>query len=311
MLKYIIKRLIFAVLNVIIVLSIIYLLSQYIFVSQIMRKTPFINRISIVWNMYKNYVQGIITDWDWGRSRIAYGNVWYAVVPKVKLTFIINIIAFAVYTLIGITLGIITAFYRNRPIDYLVSNVSLLFNSLPSFILIFLLILVLGYTFKIFPPLHMSKSYGYKIYYRSYVIPMLALVLPQIGYICQLVRGEVIEIMNADYMLLARLKGLNKFQSLMRHGFKNVLVNILPALSTTFFGVITSSMFIERVSNIPGLALLFFEALIDERPDGFYLVTDTPLLIVVCGFYCVLIFGVNFIIDVIYRALDPTMEVGS
>lgn len=311
MIKYIFKRFFFALFNVFFIMSSIFIFTLFISISQRMRFTPFFDRISIVWIQYKNYLNGIIKDWYWGRSHIAQGNVWYAVVPKIKITAIINLIAFFIYTIVGIILGIITAFHKNRPLDYLIGNVALLFNSLPSFILIFLLVILLGYTFKIFPPLHLSKIYGYKKYYLSYAIPMLALVLPQIGYICQLVRGEVSEIIKADYMLLVRVKGLSKFQGLMRHGFRNVLVAILPSLSTTFTSVITSSMFIERVSNIPGLALLFFESLIDERPDGFYLVPDIPLLVLVCGIYSLLIFGINFIIDVLYRVLDPSMKIGS
>lgn len=262
----------------------------------------------MIWEYYCQYVKLIFTKWFWGyTTRFAHPvTVWELVKPKMLMTFSLNIIAFFAYTLVGIILGIIAAYKRNTVIDYVICSITTFFNSLPSFVLIFLMILVLGYGLHWLPPIILPKDADQ--YYLSFAIPLLALILPQLSSITLLVRGEIIELMDADFYLLAKIKGYNNKQILIKHTLKNALVDIIPLFSHTFMVVMISSFFIEYTANIPGLAKLFLSSIFVGNEGVIYF--EIPVVIVICLIYSVMGMVMTLFLDVVYRFIDPQVRIG-
>lgn len=288
----------------------LFFISNYVMLTKwSVQDLPFDIKFNMIWESYLEYIKLIFTKWDWGATKqFAFRvPVWELVKPKMKLTIGLNLIAFVLYIVIGIVLGVIAAIKKNSFVDQLICSVTTFFNSLPSFVLILILILVLGYWLKWFPPIVLPLDA--ELYYFSLSIPLIALILPQLSQIALLVRGEIIELREAEFIILAKAKGLSNYRILIRHILRNALVPIVPTLSQSFMTVMISSVFIERTANLPGLANLFLKSIFVSNNGS--ISYDTPVVILVCLIYSGIAMTITLLLDVLYRFIDPHVRIGT
>lgn len=306
--RYIATRLILSILTILITVSLIYLLLNYAALFRWTRGSTKLELLQMSWLNYLNFAKGVVTEWDWGTS-IRREPVWDLVKFKMWISLRINIIAFIIYVSIGILLGVYTAIRKGSIFDKLTSTISLALGSIPSFIWVFVLMIFLGWKWNLVPTLYIYEQPGFFNRIEILIIPILALIIEPISKFIRLVRAEVIEDMQSEYILLLRAKGLKRKQIIKRHTLKNVAVVILPEITTTFIYVLTSSFFIEYFYTINGAANLMLKSIITFGSDTKFVSVDTSVVTAISAFYIVFIVVTALIIDIIWALLDPRIKI--
>ncbi len=311
MVRYILVRIFLFILTLGIVFTVLYYAMNLVMIRFWGPRPyiPFPDNFAIVWERYTVYLSGVLTEWDWGTTRRGE-NVWETFREKAPITLRVNIATFIVYLTLGTLLGFISALKRNTFIDRFISSFTLIFGSLPSFILIFPLVIIFGFQLGWLPRRYPPEYMPYKDLMIGLIIPVIALAGPAIARVTRLVRGELIETMNAEYMMLARVKGLNKRQALRNHSLKNALVPILTELPFIITSVLMFSFFVEPVYMIRGVAIWFLDHMYDSYDGGGYFLIHVPIAIVVSMFYAIIGLTVKFVCDLIQCLLDPRISLG-
>ena len=195
---------------------------------------------------------------------------------------------------IGSFLGAIAAFRQNSTIDYSIMTFAMTGISIPNFVMAPILILIFAIGLHWLP----AGSWNNGAFNHT-VLPTISLALPQIAYIARIMRGSMIETLHSPFIRTAKAKGLPTHIILFKHALKPALLPILSYLGPATAGVLTGSVVIEQIFSIPGLGRYFVQGALNR---------DYTLVMGVVVFYGMLIILFNFIVDVLYRLLDPRIK---
>lgn len=257
-----------------------------------------------VMKQYGSWLKNIFTKFDWGVSRKINPNVKASVIIGERLGYSIriNILSVLFSVPIGILLGIWAALKKNTMTDHVISTLVMVFISIPSFVLIIFLLLIFGYKLGWVPTkwLNPTDPLSYKI--LGYILPVFCLSFGSICGYCRFTRAELCEVMESDYLLLARTKGLTKKQAILRHALRNAMVPIVPSILAEFIGILGGSMILEGLYGIPGIGKLFIESL--EYKDYNILFVDMAIFTTIS-----LLAGV--VLDISYGFIDPRIRMGA
>lgn len=257
-----------------------------------------------IMRQYFSWLKNIITKWDWGVSLKITPNVNATVLiaERLAVSIKINIISVIFSVPIGIALGIWAALKKNKMTDHIISTLVMVFISVPSFVLITFLMLILCYNNKILPSQWPSPfaPTGQKV--LGYVLPVFCLSFGSICGYCRFVRAELCEVMSSEYLLLARTKGLTRKQAILRHALRNAMVPIVPSILAEFIGILGGSMILENLYGIPGLGRLFVQALNAK---------DYNVLFVDMAIFTTLGLLAGVILDISYGFIDPRIRMGA
>ena len=211
--------------------------------------------------------------------------------PTLRLGFAGYILA----TLIGIPLGVLSAVKRGSVWDMVGRIFALLGQSLPAFWIAILAILVFAVWLEWLPA--GTQGEGFSI--KHYILPTLTLAwLPAAGYL-RLMRSSMLEVLDSEYVKLARAKGVAVNTVIWKHAFKNALIAPLTLSGLILAGFITGSVSVEVVFGWPGIARLAVEAIQTNN-----LTTLSVITLIFTLIYVVL----NFAVDIIYGAIDPRIR---
>jgi len=257
-----------------------------------------------VMEQYFNWLKAIFTEWNWGVSTYLMPNISAMTIIAVHLpvSLKINIISVLFSVPLGILLGIIAALKKNKPTDHIISTSIMVFISIPSFVLITLMIYIFGFKLQWLPFKWPDNGADVKTQILAYVIPVFALSFGSICGYARFTRAELCEVMESEYLLLARTKGLTRKQALTRHALKNAMVPIIPSILAEFIGVFSGSFILETLYGIPGIGTLFLNAM--NRYDYNVLFVDMAIFTIVG-----LLAGV--VLDLSYGFIDPRIRMGA
>lgn len=197
----------------------------------------------------------------------------------------------------GISFGTLAALRQNEGSDYAIMTVAMIGIAVPNFVMAPLLTLVFGVYLSILP----VAGWGDGAFINK-ILPVIALALPQIAYIARLTRGSMVEVLNTNYVRTARAKGLRDRLVVVRHALKGALLPVVSYLGPATAGLITGSVVIETIFDIPGIGRYFVQGALNR---------DYTLVMGVMVFYAVLIIMLNLVVDVIYGFLDPKVRHGT
>jgi oligopeptide transport system permease protein len=195
---------------------------------------------------------------------------------------------------IGSAIGIIAARRQNTPTDYTLMAGAMTGISIPNFVLSPILILVFAVYLQWLPAGGWNDGA-----FKNVVLPIIGLALPQIAYISRLMRGSMIEVLHSNAIRTARAKGLPEHIVILRHALKPALLPVISFLGPATAAILTGSVVIEQIFGIPGLGRYFVQGALNR---------DYTLVMGVVVFYGVLIILFNFIVDLLYAALDPRIR---
>lgn len=244
----------------------------------------------------------IFTKGEWGTSSDVWENVDAMVIIFKRLpnSIKINIFSVIVSVPLGIFLGIVAALNKDKPIDTVISTLVMIFISIPGFVLIIFMQKYLGYEWKILPATF-TKTNDSLLIAKSYIMPVILLSFGSICGYCRFTRAELCEVMESEYLLLARTKGLTKRQSIIRHALRNAMVPIVPSILAEFIGILGGSMILESLYQIQGIGGLFIEAIQKN---------DYNVLMVDMAFFTLISLSAGVVLDISYGFIDPRIRMG-
>lgn len=248
---------------------------------------------------YVRYMTGVFTG-DLGRS-FKYDNkkVEDLISTRLKPSAMLGAQALVIGSVVGLTLGIVAALKKNTFWDYFATVISVLGVSVPSFVLAALLQLYLTTKHQIFP-VTWGMPIGSDFRYAWTVLPSIALSFFSIASIARFTRTELVEVLNADYIITAKSKGLTKGAVIVKHALRNALIPVVTMLGPLTVGLLTGSLVVEKVFAVPGLGDLLVSSI---TTNDLFCISGVSI------FYSALYIGVILLVDILYGIIDPRIRV--
>ena len=249
------------------------------------------------------FLKNVVTDLNFGTSvKIRPGaDVFSVIADRIPPTVMLNLLSLFISIPLGLICGTVAALKRNTWVDNVLAFLIVIFISVPSFVFASLMQYSLTYIWPIFPTLYDATSPQISVRLWSMVLPILALALGPIATIGRYLRGELIENLSSEYLLLARTKGLTRAQATVRHAFRNSLIPISNTLISLLTGIMGGSLVIEKMFAVPGMG----GQLVDAIKAGDHFLTVALLL-----FYSATSLVTILIVDLSYGIIDPRIRVG-
>ena len=251
------------------------------------------------------FLKDIFTKFDWGLSdSLFFGqDVWTIFLSKLPASMIVNFYSIIFSIPIGIGLGIFAALKKNTWVDYMISTLTMVVISVPSFVYAFVIQYVFSYKLDLLPFLMKSGTDWFSWdMFVSILAPIMSMSFGVIAGFTRTTRAELTEVLTSEFMLLARTKGLTKTQATVRHAMRNCFVVVVPAIFGEFIGILGGSLIIERIFAIPGVGGLTLDA-INAR--------DYPIFMLTTVFYTAIGLVAGLVVDVSYGFIDPRIRMGS
>jgi peptide/nickel transport system permease protein len=231
---------------------------------------------------------------DLGHSNVTQEPVLTAILSRFPATLILSLGGLAVWLVISIPLGVLTAKYRDQPIDRTVLVLAMVGISVPTFWLGRLLQFELAYRRGWFPVAGLFS-------WQHLILPALTLGVVGAGYYARLVHSSMIEVLGHDYIRAARARGLSEGQVLFKHALRNAFLPVLTVLGMDTATLLGGVVFTESVFALPGLGALSLQAVLN---------LDVPMIMGTVLFAALAVVTANVIVDGLYRLIDPRIQTG-
>lgn len=244
---------------------------------------------------YASYVWDVLHG-DFGRSLTTFRNQPVAKLFRrcLGVTLELNAGAIAFGTLAGIPLGIIAALRRNSLLDRAIVGLVVTGISVPTFVLIPILLYFLAVKVHLLPPGGWDGLFS-----RSAILPVFVLGLGPVAVLARQLRAGVIESMGSDYILTARAKGLGERLVVVRHALRNALIPIATIYGFMLAGLVGGSFFTELLLGIPGCGRMGFQS---------FVARDYPMIMAFTLLGAVAFTLANLLVDLSYGFLDPRIR---
>ena len=303
MLRYVLKRFGYMILSLFIIITITF------FLMKLMHGSPFNDaKLSAAQKhilnekyglndpvavQYLHYIKNVVMG-DFGYS-FQYHNqpVWELIKPRLIPSMEMGLSAMVIGVILGLILGVAAATKQNTWVDYTATVISVIAVSVPSFVLAVLLQYVFSVRLQWFP---VAGWEGFS----TAVLPSLALSASVIATVARYIRAEMIEVLSADYILLARAKGNSTMRVLFGHALRNALIPVITIIVPMLAGILTGTLTIEQIFGVPGLGDQFVRSI---TTNDFSVIMATTLL------FSTLFIVSIFVVDILYGIIDPRIRV--
>jgi oligopeptide transport system permease protein len=196
--------------------------------------------------------------------------------------------------IVGVTAGSIAALRHNSVIDRVLMAFAMTGISIPVFVVAPLLVLLLAVKVQ-WLPAGWSGNEGAS----RYVLPVIALALPQIAYIARLTRASMIDVLASDFIRTARAQGLRTRAIIRYHALKPAMLPVLSYMGPAVAAILTGSVVVEEIFGIPGVGQFFVRGALNR---------DYTLVLGIVIFYASLVVLLNLVVDLLYAAIDPRIR---
>lgn len=241
-----------------------------------------------LFNNFKN-----LATFNLGNSYSGNEDVMAAILRKFPVTVEMTVYAFLIGLVISIPIGIFSAVKANTAFDYGFMFIALIGLSLPSFWMGMLLILNFSINLKILPAAYMD---GNKL---SLVLPAVTAGVHLAASLARNTRSALLEVLNQDYIVTARAKGLSNIRVIIKHALGNAMIPIVTVAGLQFGGSLGGSAILEKVFNVKGIG----SYIIDKQ-----FLPDIPAILGGVVYVSIVISIVNLAVDLLYVALDPRIK---
>ena len=299
-LLYIVKRLLLALLTVLIVITITFFVMHAVpggpFVAEKAKSEAAIAALEAKYGMdkplfqqYTTYLTDIFTKFDFGpsisnRGRDVIDVIFDGMATSLKL----GVIAAGFATVVGVILGAVAALRRNKFIDKVIMVFTTAFVSMPSFITGTLLLLIFSEGLGWFPANEHLPG--------GLVLPIITLALYPGAYITRLTRSSMLDVLGQDYIRTAKAKGVSGPKIIFGHALKNSLIPVITYLGPMLAYIVTGSLVVEQIFNVSGVGQEFVNSITAR---------DYPLIMGTTIVLSVLIVVMNLVSDILYKVVDP------
>lgn len=248
---------------------------------------------------YWLWMKGIFRGY-FGHSLLYEEDVTTLIKSKLPVTMSIGVPVLVIASVFGIALGILTAVKRGTWVDQVITFIANVGIGCPEFWIAILSILVFGIRLKWFATQgYVSPSDDFGQYLYLAILPVSCLSFRFIAMITRQTRSNMLDVVHQDYIRTARANGLSEGRIIFRHALKNALIPVITIIGLQVRIIVSGSVIIERIFNIPGLGQLLMRG-ITER-DYF--------IVQACVFVISLItVGANLVVDILYGIVDPRVR---
>jgi ABC-type dipeptide/oligopeptide/nickel transport system permease component len=208
----------------------------------------------------------------------------------------LGVAAAVLIALVGIPLGVLTAYFQNTWVDYVIVSAAALLPTIPVFVLAPMLLIVLVLQLDVLP-----YTYGWNgLFDPRAVLPLFILVIGPLLTVVRQTRAGVLAVLSQDYIRTARAKGMPEGLIVLRHVLKNGLTSVLTSMGFIVASLLTGALFVESIFGIPGFGKLIYDGL---RAYDYPLILGTTLVATL------FIMVSNFVVDLLYSVLDPRVRI--
>ncbi|GMQ62305.1 ABC transporter permease [Vallitalea maricola] len=314
MFRYTIERIALIILTLFIVLTINF------FLLRLMPGSPFANpkitqaQIEMIeekyglddpaYVQYFRYIKNLVVKQDLGVSfKLQDQPVKGLIGMKLPHTVKIGTIALIFGVIVGIFLGAIAAIYRNSIWDNIITIMAVIGVSIPGFVaaafLQYFFCSKLGWFPYIYNPVDALRKISIWDSIYSALLPALSLSLYVISSTMRYMRSELVEVLNSDYILLARAKGLSKPKVIFRHALRNALIPVITMIGPLAVNILTGGVVVEQFFGVPGLGKLLVTGIFS---NDYFVVLGVNLVI------SFLYVSVILVVDLLYGVIDPRIR---
>ncbi len=303
MVKYIIKRVLYGVLTLFIVATATFFLMRLIpggpFLGE---KAPSPQTLKYMQQKYGldkplgqqyiTYMSGVVKG-DFGPSLKQRGRTVSGIIEaKFPTSAKLGGMAICTAIVVGVPLGCFAAYRRGKLADRIISVFCAAGVSIPSFVTCTVLMYVFGVTLGWLPTLGLSS-------WKSYIMPVFALALLPTAYVARLTRSSMLDVLEQDYMRTALAKGVAAPKRLFKHALRNGILPTISYLGPMLAFLVTGNMVVEKLLTIPGLGGEFISSILNR---------DYPMVMGTTIFLAALIIGINILVDILYKVIDPRIQ---
>jgi len=237
---------------------------------------------------------------DLGISIFSKIPVTQLILQRLEPTLSLGLATLALAIPIGLLLGVVAAWRAGRSLDRLVMLFAIIGFSMPVFVLGYCLIYIFAIELQLLPVQgFVSIRQGFGPFLRNMILPALTLGIVYVALLARMTRTSMLEILREDHIRTARAKGVREIEILIFHGLRNAAVPIVTMIGISMTIIISGSVVVESIYNLPGVGRLLIDAVLKR---------DYPVIqgiVLMFSFAYVL---VNLLIDVAYAFLDPRIR---
>lgn len=212
---------------------------------------------------------------------------------RIKPSLILGAQAMVFGTLAGILLGMLAALRQNTFWDYGSTFLAILGISIPSFVFAALLQYWIAAEWQLLPVGLWEDGW------KSSILPSLALAMGPLALSARFIRTEMIEVLNSDYILLAKAKGASRTEIAFKHALRNALIPLITVLGPLAAGLVTGSLVVEQIFAIPGIGEQFVSSI---------MVSDHATIMGTTLLFSAFLIFIIFIVDILYGVIDPRIR---
>jgi len=301
--KYILKRIVLAVVTLWLVATITFILMNLVpggpFLAEKAPSEATLKALNEKYGLdqplivqYKNYMTRLLRG-DMGPSLKQRGRTVNQIISNgFKSSAKVGGISVLFALIVGITLGSIAAMNRGKWIDNVIIVLSTCGIAVPSFVVSTVLMMIFSVKLKLLPTYGLSSP-------LHYIMPVMALSFYPMSYITRLMRSSMLEVLGQDYMRTARAKGLSNFKMIFKHALRNAILPVVTYLGPLLAYTLTGSFVIEKIFTIPGLGNDFISSITNR---------DYMLIMGTTVFLAALLITMNLLVDIAYKLIDPRIK---
>jgi len=220
---------------------------------------------------------------------------------RLKITFTLGLAALIISVVIGITMGIVAARNRNGFLDNLINVLANIGISAPSFWIGVMFIYIFALYLKLLPVQgYVSPKVDFGRSIKHMIMPCFIMALPSIATLTRQTRASVLDVLNDDYVRTARSKGLKNRVILYKHVLKNALIPVLTVLGMSIGSLFGGSVLVEQIFNIPGMGQLVTNAVLNR---------DIPIIQAFIVIISLVIILSALLVDIAYGIVDPRIRI--
>jgi peptide/nickel transport system permease protein len=200
--------------------------------------------------------------------------------------------SFAIAMILSFILGVLAATYRDSVWDTGVKFIAVLGQALPGFWVAIMAVLIFSVDLRWFPVQGMTTP-------AHYVLPVATLVFFILPGMMRLVRSSMLDVLDSEYIKMARIKGLPERMVIWKHALRNALITPLTVAGMIFAMLITGAVITEQVFNWPGLGRMIIESTFSR---------DFPVVQAITIITAIFVLGINLLVDISYAYIDPQIR---
>ena len=303
MIRYILKRVVAALITIWFIMTLTFVLMYAIPGSPISTEKVYDvalqqaleEKFGLNKPLHERYVKCLVdyAHGDFGISYLKIGLTTNEIIASgCPYSLRIGIYASGLIVLFGIAAGILAALRQNRFVDRFLMVLSTLGSTIPSFVFATL------YLFLFSKILGLVPAFGVKPW-TGYIGPVLVTSVFSMAFVTRLMRTSMIEELNQDYIRTARAKGISEFKVVAKHAMRNAILPVVTYVGPMIAMVVTGSFVIEKVFGIPGIGSLFTSSVLTR---------DYTLIMGITVFFSVFLVFCTLVVDILYVFVDPRIK---